>query len=488
MNFLSLIFFVFLAVVMVLYYVLPKKAQWIVLLTGSLVFYAWTAWAALPVLILETLVLFFLAKGMEKSRRKKGYAAALVILAVLVLAILLYVPAFTVGLFPAGTILEKLIAPLGISYYTLMMISYGVDIYREQIQAETNFARLLLFAFYFPSITQGPINRYGDLAPALAAEHRWSGEKFLQGLLRFGWGAFKKMVVANRVAVFVAAVNSNEKAAGVFVLLDLLIFMLQLYSDFSGCADMAIGVSQMLGIRLPENFRHPYMSRSVKEYWRRWHLTLGSWLKDYIYYPLSMSPAAKKLIRGGGKAKKGRIRLVACVSFFVLWMVMGIWHGPGIMFVFMGLQYAAAFIITYLLEPVSKRFAKNHPKLEQNGLWIFWQNVRTILLLWPVFLNVSSPAMMGSFVNRIFTRFQAEKLFDGSLFRFDLNPLQWILLLIGFAVMVIVSNIEERKDAQISDLVLKQKLPVRIAIYWFAVIMIMLSFSIQNTEFIYAQY
>ena len=488
MNYISLLFFVLLALVVLFYYVLPKKAQWIVLLCGSLIFYAYASYAALPVLILETLAVFFLVKAMEKSSRKKGFAFSAIALLVLVLFVLMYVPALWKTSLFSGGLAAKLIAPLGISYYTLMMISYVVDAYRETISAERNFAKLLLFALYFPSITQGPMNRYGDLVPQFVKAHSFDSRRAFTGLMRFAYGAFKKLVVANRVAAFISAVNSNEKAAGVFVFMDLVLFMLQLYSDFSGCADMAIGMSRILGIDLPENFHHPYLSRSVSEYWRRWHLTLGSWLKDYIYYPLTMSPLAKKIIKSGKGSKKMRIKLVSSIAFFILWMVMGIWHGTGIMFVFMGLQYAAAFIATYLLEPVSKKFVKNHPKLEANGLWRFWQKVRTIFLLWPVFLNVATPKQFGSFVTRIFTKFQPEKLFDGGLFKFDLSPLQWVLLLIGFLTILIVSNIEERKGEQIFEIVLRQKLWIRILIYWFVVIMILLSLSVQNTEFIYAQY
>lgn len=489
MNYLSLLFFVFFAIVFALYYVLPKKTQWVLLLAASLCFYAFASYAALPVLALETLVTFCLAKAMEKSAHKKALVAANTVFLVAALALLMYVPTFTRGLFlPTGSLLAKVLAPLGISYLTLMLISYGADVYREQIQAETNYARLLLFALYFPAITQGPMSRYEPLSAEFRKAHSYDSQAVFAGLLRFGYGAFKKLVVANRVAVFIGAVNANEKAAGVFVLLNLLLFMLQLYSDFSGCADMAIGMSRMLGIRLPENFNHPYLARSVSEYWRRWHLTLSTWLKDYVYYPFSMSKAAKKFIKGAKGSKKGRIKAVSCVAFFILWMVMGIWHGAGIMYVLMGLQYAVVFIATYLLEPVSKRFVKKHPKLEANGLWIFWQNVRTLLLLWPIFLNVSSPARLGNFITRIFTRFQVGKLFDGGLLKFELSALQWVILLIGFLTVIIVSNVEERKKEGVAQLILRQKLPVRIIIYWFAILMILLSLSIQNTEFIYAQF
>ncbi len=489
MNYISIVFFALLALVVLFYYVLPKKGQWIILLAGSLIFYAYATYVALPVLVLETLAVFFLAKGIQKGTRKKAFTAISICLLIFMLALLMYVPSMTGSFFyTKGSIVTKLIAPLGISYYTLMMISYTVDVYRETIEAEKNFARLLLFALYFPSITQGPMNRYGDLAPQFRTEHSFDSKEAFLGLMRFGYGAFKKLVVANRVAVFINAVNSNEKAAGVFVLMDLILFMLQLYSDFSGCADMAIGMSQILGIKIPENFYHPYFSRSVAEYWRRWHLTLGAWLKDYIYYPLTMSPLAKKYIKGGKGSRKMKVKLVSSIAFFILWLIMGIWHGTGIMFVYMGLQYAVVFVATYLLEPVSKQFAKKHPKLEANGLWRFWQKIRTIFLLWPIFLNVSSPAKLGNFIQRIFTSFQGGKLFDGGLLRFDLTALQWILLLVGFLTILIVSNIEEKKGEKIFDIVLRQKPLIRFLIYWFVVIMILLSLSIQNTEFIYAQY
>ena len=450
-------------------------------------FYAFASWLALPVLVLEILVTYVLARRMEKSRRKKGIIAAIILMHLAALILLMYVPAWHEG-FLQGGIAAKLIAPLGISYFTLIMIGYGIDVYREQIPAEKNFAKLVLFGLYFPSITQGPLNRYPDLSSQLTKEHPYDSKKIFHGLVRFGLGAFKKMVVANRIAAYIAAVHANEKAAGVFVLLGILLFFLQLYADFSGCMDIVLGVSEMFGIDLPENFRQPFFSRSVAEFWRRWHITLGNWLQDYLYYPVSMCPAAKRFIKNGPGKKKSRIRIVSCLSFFLLWMVMAVWHGPQIGFVFLGIQYAIVFIVTYLLGPTSKRFASNHPKLEENGFWKFFQRARTVILIWPVFLFAPTLSELSASLGRIFTNFQAAKLFQGGLFKFDLDAVQWILLFIGFLTMLIISNIEVRKEAKITDLVLAQKLPVRILIYWFALIMILLSLSIQNTEFIYAQF
>ena len=252
MNYISLLFFVFLGILFLLYYVLPKKAQWPLLLIGSLIFYAFASYAALPVLVLEILVTFFLARGMEKSTRKKGFITAIILLHLIVLLLLMYVPAWRAG-FLQGSVTEKLIAPLGISYFTLIMIGYGIDVYREKVPAEKNFAKLLLFGLYFPSITQGPINRYPDLSAQFTKEHVFDKDRTFHGLVRSGLGLFKKMVVANRIAAYLDAVHANEKAAGVFVLLGLLLFFLELYADFSGCMDIVTGASELFGITLPEN-------------------------------------------------------------------------------------------------------------------------------------------------------------------------------------------------------------------------------------------
>ncbi len=497
MNLLSLVFFIFLALSFLIYYVVPKKGQWIVLLAASLGFYLWATWAGLLVLVFETLVIYLLARVMEaKQDKAKTLLCGICILAgILMLLLLKYLPEtiFTgdcASLF--GPFLGNLLVPFGISYYTLMIISYAVDVYRQQIPAETNFARLLLFAFYFPSITQGPINRYGSLAPQLKEEHAFDSKRIFEGLIRFAWGAFKKLVVANRTAAFIAAVYAGKKATGVLVLLALLMTMLQLYSDFSGCADMAIGISNMFGIKLPENFRQPYYSRSIKEYWRRWHITLGTWLKDYIYMPMTMSRVTKKFVRAGKDRndRKRRTKIASWVGLMVLWIVMGVWHGSGMMFFLMGVYYGIIFIITDMLEPVAVSFGKKHPKVVAHWLYKFWQQVRTTLLLWlaPILFSVKSFGQLGELVKKVFTKFQFLSLFDGTILKFDLDGVSLVMLLIGFLTMIVVSTIEYNRKERISSLVMKQKLPIRILIYWFVILMILLSLNVSNTEFIYAQF
>ena len=495
MSFLSLIFFIFLAVCVVVYYLVPKKGQWIVLLCASIVFYGYATRMGLLALLAETLIIYLLVRWMEQKpeNAKKILVLICVLAAVAMLLLLKYLPESLGGksVF-SGWFFKDLLMSLGISYYTLMIISYAVDVYREQIPAETNYARLVLFAFYFPSITQGPINRYGDLSPQFYEVHMFDGDAFFKGLFRFAWGCFKKLVIANRTAALITAVYGSQKSTCVIILLALLLTMLQLYTDFSGCADMAIGVSQVLGIHLPENFRQPYFSRSIEDYWRRWHITLGAWLKDYIYYPISVSGASKWFIKKGAdrQAKKRRTKLVSIVALMILWIIMGIWHGSGMKFFIMGVYYGVVFIITMLLAPIAERFDKKHPKLVASPLYKFWQQVRTVLLLWlaPILFSVKDLSQLKTLVSKVFTGFRFGTLFDGTLLKFDLDALQLILLAVGFLSLLVVSVIEYNKKETISELVRGQKWFVQILAWWYVIILILLSLNIANTEFIYAQF
>lgn len=201
-----------------------------------------------------------------------------------------------------------LLAPMGVSYFSLRLIGYMADVYKEQIQPEKNFFRFSLNMTYLPMLFLGPISPYGDVSAALC--HRkitWTG--IGDGLMRLLWGAFKKLVIAARLGVVIGVINQNPEYTGAYALMAMLLFSVQLYADFSGGMDMVLGISRMLGISLMENFRQPYHSESVKEFWNRWHISLGAWLKNYIYIPL------------GGKEKHKALNVI------LTFLVSGIWHG-----------------------------------------------------------------------------------------------------------------------------------------------------------------
>ncbi|MCF0142668.1 MAG: hypothetical protein HUJ75_04760, partial [Parasporobacterium sp.] len=267
MTFFSIPFLIWAGLGLIFYYALPKKSQWIVLLCVSLGFYFYAGWVLFLIFAVQVLTVYLFALSIPKLKGKSKKAVfALEIVIMLAALVLIKIGGAALGPIKTdfwmgfGWDESSLIIPLGISYYTLMLISYSIDVYREDIVPERNFFKLLLFAGFFPSVVQGPFNRYNDLAPQFYEPHKFTGEEFTEGFLRFGWGIFKKMVVANRIAVLVNNIWAADKAPGIYVLLALLLYVFQLYADFSGFIDTSIGVAKMFGITIPENFEKPYFS------------------------------------------------------------------------------------------------------------------------------------------------------------------------------------------------------------------------------------
>ena len=331
MTLTSLPFLLFAAVTVLLYYLVPKRGQWIVLLIASTLFYASAGGWYLPFILTTILTTFFLARvienrakadedyiathkaDMDKDARKAYKAAgkkrrfriltAGLILNFGILAVLKYT-GFTVstvndilGLFTEGRLtVPSLILPLGISFYTFRSTAYIIDVYRSKAKAATNLGKYALFISFFPAVMQGPICRYNDLAEQFDTPHKAEWDDLSAGLLRVLWGMFKKLVVADTLMGAVKTiVGTPEDFGGRYVLLLIILYSAVIYGDFTGGIDITIGIAEMMGIRLKENFNHPFSSRSTKEYWNRWHITMGSWFTDYVFYPLSVTKPMMKL-------------------------------------------------------------------------------------------------------------------------------------------------------------------------------------------------
>ena len=309
-----------------LYYLVPKKFQWYILLAASLVFYV-IGLRGFPLGLLLTAVTTYgcgiylkNSLGREETESaqcadkesKKACKAAFskrrkriqILYIAFNLGLLLFYK-YAVILLPFVETLtglhigfvEKVIMPLGISFYTLTAISYVVDAGRENCKVETDFLKVLLFLAYFPAVTQGPFNRFDKMKEQFEREHVFQYDRMLRGVQRFVWGAFKKLVIADRIGIFVDRVYGVETSvtAGSIYACATVLYMLQLYADFSGYIDMAAGVSESFDIMLPENFKRPYFAKSVAEFWRRWHITLGTWFKDYVMFSFVMSGTGRKI-------------------------------------------------------------------------------------------------------------------------------------------------------------------------------------------------
>lgn len=348
MNFLTLYFPVFLTVAVLCYYICPKKFQNIVLLTANYVFYLWGNPALGLFLVLGTLVGYWCARRMEAGPRKRLWLAVCMLYCFGMLFVFKYLD-FVCQSFlrltgHGGIFSLDLALPIGISFYSFSLVGYGFDVYRGAMPAEKNLLRFAAFVSFFPSVLSGPINRARDLLPQLSAGREFEWEGFKGGLWRFLCGAAKKLVVASTLAGIIDPVYAAPAAYGGGVwLMTAILYSLYIYIDFSAYSDMAIGTAQMLNLRLTENFRAPYLSRTIQEFWKKWHISLTSWFREYLYFPL-----------GGNRRGPWRTRL----NVLIVFAVSGLWHGAGLTFLFWGLLNGLYQIAGGLTLPARRQLRK----------------------------------------------------------------------------------------------------------------------------------
>ncbi|MDR0384050.1 MAG: hypothetical protein LBH47_01860 [Christensenellaceae bacterium] len=411
MSFTSLSFFAFFICVFVIYWLFPKKQRWIILLLASLGFYVFYDWRILFFVLTTSIIIYLTAllltkiktqqerffeqnaelKKEEKKKIKQKFKAKQkwlltfgVLLSIVILSASKYFDFyFWVDKIPVLWQFEtkSIFAVLGISFYTFSALGYLADVYMTKISAEKNFCKFLLFISFFPKIMQGPITRYEELKEPLFAEHKLEYNNLAHGATRILWGLFKKMVIADTLAGIVLAVFGAPNAYGGFEnFIGVLFYLIQDYCDFSGYIDLALGLALMLGVKLPENFRRPYFARTVDDYWRRWHITLGTWFKDYVFYPLSMSKFSLKLGRFGKKnfGKVGKF-LPAIFGLIVVWLLTGLWHGANWNYIAWGGFYGIIIILGICFEPLWNKIYGN---FNRNTWWYrILQHIRTIFIL-----------------------------------------------------------------------------------------------------------
>lgn len=345
MNFLSLAFLVFFPVTLLLYYLLPKKAQNALLLAANCTFYLWAGPAAGVYLLAAVLVCWLCSLAMERGERRQLWLSVGVVSLLGALFLLKYLD-------PAARALLALLGradpspferflPLGVSFYSFSLAGYLFDVYRGKCGAERSFPRFAAYAAFFPSILSGPINRARELLPQLERPRRFDLEGFKAGLWRFLCGAAKKLVLANILAELIdPAYAAPWDYSGGAWLLEACAYSLYIYADFSAYSDLALGAARMLGLALPENFRAPYLSRSVKGFWKKWHISLTSWFREYLYFPL-------------GGSRKGAPRTY--LNILVVFAVSGLWHGAGFTFLVWGLLNGLYQVVGMWTQPARTR-------------------------------------------------------------------------------------------------------------------------------------
>ena len=402
MNFNSVIFLIYLPLVILIYWILPHKARWAFLLLASYFFYAYHNVWLIFLILGTTLVSFFAALGIDRSENKKVRVFLLVLSLILILGALFVFKYLDFAITSVVSFINlfggeatysalNLILPVGISFYTFQTLSYVIDVYKGKFAAETHFGYYALFVSFFPQLVAGPIERPDNLLPQLKAVKKIDADCFSDGFQYLISGFVKKIVIADFLGVFVASTYGNiAQSSGASLMIATIFFAIQIYGDFAGYSDIAIGAAHLLGIHLTKNFDHPYLSKSVREFYRRWHITLNSWLTDYIYIPM-----------GGSRCGLPRHLL----NIMVVFLVSGFWHGASWNYVIWGLLNGLLICIEILLSKPLENLTNKTERREKVVNFIFVPITFMIICSTWVFFRASDISSAFLVYQRIFTSF-----------------------------------------------------------------------------------
>ena len=420
MSITSFSFVLFLFLLLLVYYAVPGRFQWTVLLLASVFFYllcsprgalyvlitAASSYAAVrymdalsarrrSMLASERDSMSREEKKLFKAKIQSRRKTAMILALLLNFGLLCFFKYFhfalaqfnaLAALFGGRGVADRfsILAPLGISFYTFQVTGYLVDVYWENTEAEKHFLKHLLFVSFFPQMTQGPISEYAQLSRELFTPHTFSYTSYARGMQRMLWGFLKKMVLANMLAPWVADVFANYgRYSGATALVGALMYSVQIYADFSGYMDIMCGLCETLGITLTENFLRPYFSKSIAEYWRRWHISLGAWFRKYIYYPVAVAKWNRNLSKKAQKhlSKHFSQTLSASIALVVVWLATGLWHGASWAYIAWGGVNGLFIILSLWMEPVYDSWKKALRIDESTWLWRAFQVLRTFILV-----------------------------------------------------------------------------------------------------------
>ncbi len=471
MAFTSLPFLALTAGALLIYCAVPKRLRWGVLLAASFIFY-WTGGGLTVMYVLYTALTVYIATlalgaleqkraGLPPDERKvkanyfKRLKRLMVLAAVITNFGLLYYLkywSFTVSILNrlgAGLTSRTILLPLGISFFMFQSVGYVVDVYRGKVQPERNLLKLLLFVSFFPQMVQGPISRFGDLMPQLTAGERPSADDIKEGLQLAMWGYLKKLVIADRAAVLVNTVmNSPWSYGGAVIASGVFFYCIQLYGDFSGGIDITRGVSRMFGIGLTENFRRPLFATSLTDFWRRWHITLGAWMRDYVFYPISLSKPFGKLGKFTRKKIGGKLGKLIPTSLatFIVYFIIGIWHGANMRYIAFGFWNGTLITASLLMAPTFTRW-KDTFHIQDTAPWYkAFQIMRTAFLVFLGRYITRAPRLLTGLwmIKETFLHPRFGEIADGMLLKLGISAFDIAVVLVGISLVVAAEWVEEK--------------------------------------------
>ena len=479
MLFNSIAFAIFLPIVFILYWVLPHKYRWILLLVASYYFYmSWNP-KYIVLIFFITLISYIAGLLMEKAKNKTNKKIILAFTLVSCLSVLFFFKYFNffsetivnfLNLFSLklNPITLQIMLPVGISFYTFQTLSYVIDVYRG-LKAEHHFGIYATFISFFPQLVAGPIERTENLLPQIKEEHKFNYEQATYGLKLMAWGFFKKLAIADVLAIYVDMVFNNLSSyEGFAIVIAAFFFAIQIYCDFSGYSDIAIGTAKLLGINLMTNFKSPYFSSSIKEFWNRWHISLSTWFRDYVYIPL-----------GGNRVSKLRHN----VNLMITFLVSGLWHGANSTFVVWGGIHGIAQVLQNTFTAKNKDKSKNKIIINFKILIVF---------IFCVFAWIFFRANALSDITYIFSH-----MFNGmqNIFTYikqgfsslTIGTYEIMKILVCISILAVYDYFSLKMD--VINKISKKKKVIRWGIYLFIIWLIIIGMPVNgNSEFIYFQF
>lgn len=391
-----------------------------------------------------------------------------------------------------GITFSALLTPIGLSYFTLSLYAYLSDVYHEKHAPEKNFFDLLNFVLFFPALAEGPVNLYKKISPQLKEEHSFDWNRSIFGIQRILWGVFKKLVIADRIGIIVGGILADEGAKGVIVIYAMALYSFQIYSDFSGGIDVIMGITEIMGIKLVENFNQPLMARSVTEFWNRWHKSLGAWMEKYVYYPIVLN---RKIIRLTKKIRSKYLRKVfaATLGAIVVFVLVGIWHGTGWNYVVYGCYQAFFVASATFLGPIYKKIKKIIHINEECISWRLFTIFRTfiILIFGRYFTRGGTLSNAVILFKRTFATTGIRHLFIGDIYNYGLDWKNVILMNVCIVILLLV-EVAHEKGFHFRKWLIEQDIVFRYAIYLVCLFAIIV-YGIYGPEFneasfIYAEF
>ena len=478
----------FVPFILILYSLFPKKYRWMTLLFGNYVFFFCYSKLLILYNLSTTFITYLIGKklasmkkapeGVDRKQFKKKKKRILVVSVLINLGILigLKYTNFLGGLMNPSWITLNIIVPLGISYYTLQNISYLVDVSNKKIEGAHSFFDLSLYNSFFLTIMEGPITRFNEMIVQMKEGNPISPKNFVFGVERMIWGLFQKLIIADRLNGVVNTLFTSYQSSGALCLLAAVLCTIQLYMDFKGTIDIALGIGKIFGIEIAENFRQPFFAKNASDFWRRWHITLGAFLRDYVFYPVSLSKPTQKLTKW---CKNHLGKTIAkyigpTIALFSVWMCNGLWHGANMTYIVYGLYYFVFMVIEMIFEKPFEHWCEAH-YLSVNGIIVRtfrFIKLFLIVIIGEMLSRASTVTIGWTMLKSIFTNFNVDELMTffptlGLRFR------EWLIIGIAFGIVILVSVLKEKKIS-IHGTLYRIPMPLRWAVVYgliFAIIL-----------------